>query len=184
MGINFFIMAIPSRQIGWGTEENLLWEISKQLEALLGVTYKAGTIQVPSSNIVTATLATNQTIGASDVTINYTSVDDPQGWFDNSTHKFTPTIAGYYNISYSVLWGTGTVTTGQQMNTQIHLNDSGLYISQSVVNTSIPFTQSGSNIVYLNGTTDYITITGYSSSASGSQIVQAGGGTLFNASLI
>jgi len=30
-------MAIPSRQIGWGTEENLLWEISKQLEQLTGV---------------------------------------------------------------------------------------------------------------------------------------------------
>lgn len=32
-------MAIPSRQIGWGTEENLLWEISKQLEMLTGVAY-------------------------------------------------------------------------------------------------------------------------------------------------
>ena len=34
-------MAIPSRQIGWGTEENLLWQISKQLEALTGVTYNS-----------------------------------------------------------------------------------------------------------------------------------------------
>jgi hypothetical protein len=33
-------MAIPSRQIGWGTEENLLWQISKQLEQLTGVTSK------------------------------------------------------------------------------------------------------------------------------------------------
>jgi len=30
-------MAIPSKQIGWGTEENLLWQISKQLEGLTGV---------------------------------------------------------------------------------------------------------------------------------------------------
>ena len=34
-------MGIPSRQIGWGTEENLLWEISKQLENLIGVTYNS-----------------------------------------------------------------------------------------------------------------------------------------------
>jgi hypothetical protein len=27
-------MAIPSRGIGWGTEENLLWQISKQIEGL------------------------------------------------------------------------------------------------------------------------------------------------------
>ncbi len=35
-------MAIPSRQTGWGTEENLLWEISKQLEAITGVAYSSG----------------------------------------------------------------------------------------------------------------------------------------------
>ena len=40
-------MAIPSRQIGWGTEENLLWQISKQLEYLTKVTYNA-------QNIITA----------------------------------------------------------------------------------------------------------------------------------
>ena len=28
-------MAIPSRQIGWSAKDNLLWEISKQLEALI-----------------------------------------------------------------------------------------------------------------------------------------------------
>jgi hypothetical protein len=27
-------MAIPSRQIGWGPTENLLWQISKQLEKM------------------------------------------------------------------------------------------------------------------------------------------------------
>ena len=31
-------MAIPSRQIGWSTKSNLLWQISKQLERLLCVT--------------------------------------------------------------------------------------------------------------------------------------------------
>jgi hypothetical protein len=36
LNINFYIMAIPSRQIGWSTTDNLLWEISKQLEALIG----------------------------------------------------------------------------------------------------------------------------------------------------
>jgi len=47
-------MAIPSRQIGWGTEENLLWEISKQLEALTGVAYKAGTISPFSGDFLPA----------------------------------------------------------------------------------------------------------------------------------
>ena len=31
-------MAIPSKQIGWSTTDNLLWQISKQLEQLIKVT--------------------------------------------------------------------------------------------------------------------------------------------------
>jgi len=55
-------MAIPSRQIGWGTEENLLWQISKQLEALTGVAYNANISPVsqtfnPSFTDVSGTLA-------------------------------------------------------------------------------------------------------------------------------
>ena len=42
-------MAIPSRQIGWGTEENLLWQISKQLEAITGVAYNANISPVSQS---------------------------------------------------------------------------------------------------------------------------------------
>jgi hypothetical protein len=34
-------MKIPNREIGWGPEENLLWQISKQLEYLTKVTYTA-----------------------------------------------------------------------------------------------------------------------------------------------
>ena len=177
-------MAIPSRQIGWGTEENLLWEISKQLESLTGVAYRAGSIQVPSSNIVYSKLATNQSITAgADTTINFADIQDPQGWFNSTTHVFQPTIAGYYNISYSVLWGTGTGTG--QINTQINLNGTTqLYIAQNQTNTTQPLTQSGSIITYLNGDTDYVKVTGYTSSASGSQTAQAGAGTAFSASLI
>jgi len=31
-------MSIPSKQIGWSNESNLLWQISKQLEQLIAVT--------------------------------------------------------------------------------------------------------------------------------------------------
>jgi hypothetical protein len=36
-------MAIPSRQIGWSTQSNLLWTISKELEKLICVTAKCTT---------------------------------------------------------------------------------------------------------------------------------------------
>lgn len=46
-------MAIPSRQIGWGTEENLLWQISKQLEYLIGITYNSGTTLTTTTTTTT-----------------------------------------------------------------------------------------------------------------------------------
>jgi hypothetical protein len=57
-------MAIPSRQIGWSTKSNLLWEISKQLEALTGimgrnipVTTTSTTTTVPPTTTTTTTPA-------------------------------------------------------------------------------------------------------------------------------
>lgn len=47
-------MAIPSKQIGWGTEENLLWEISKRLETLTGVIGSIG--QTTSTTTTTTTI--------------------------------------------------------------------------------------------------------------------------------
>ena len=54
-------MAIPSRQIGWGTEDNLLWQISKQLERLTQVTGNAvatttSTTTLPVYKVFTALL--------------------------------------------------------------------------------------------------------------------------------
>ena len=64
-------MAIPSRQIGWGTEENLLWQISKQLEYLTKVTYTAlnsstNTFPVPGFGDTVSTTA-----GAGTTIINF-----------------------------------------------------------------------------------------------------------------
>lgn len=50
-------MAIPSRQIGWSTTDNLLWQISKQLEYLTQVVYNSGTATSTSSTTTTTTTA-------------------------------------------------------------------------------------------------------------------------------
>lgn len=47
-------MAIPSRQIGWGTTDNLLWQISKQIQYLTQVTGNVvGQTTTASSNSLT-----------------------------------------------------------------------------------------------------------------------------------
>ena len=46
-------MAIPSRQIGWSSKNNLLWELSKQLETLNKV-WSRGSI--PTTTTTTTTI--------------------------------------------------------------------------------------------------------------------------------
>jgi hypothetical protein len=48
-------MAIPSRQIGWSTKSNLLWQISKQLERLTAVVSKNTTTTTSSTTSTTTT---------------------------------------------------------------------------------------------------------------------------------
>lgn len=69
-------MAIPSRQIGWGTEENLLWQISKQLEYLTRVVYN-----IPNNTTSTSTSTTTSTTTINPNNLSLT-VDNNSGSFD------------------------------------------------------------------------------------------------------
>jgi hypothetical protein len=46
-------MAIPSKQIGWSNESNLLWSISKQLETLAKVMYSSNTTTTSTTSTTT-----------------------------------------------------------------------------------------------------------------------------------
>jgi len=86
---------------------------------------------------------------------------DTNSNFDTSTYRFTPTVAGYYQISVS-LRGTGTSTNTQ---TSVHIYKNGsAYLSGVSTNTNLTQFPVISALVYMNGTTDYIefygTVTG------------------------
>ena len=106
-------MAIPSRQIGWGTEENLLWQISKQLEYLTGVTYNAsirpykvytailsqtGT-DAPEQNVLENTLGTGLIYTYDSLGIYYAQLES--GTFDPAK-TFINITSGYYSTPYTV----------------------------------------------------------------------------------
>jgi len=63
-------MAIPSRQIGWSTKSNLLWQISKQLEALSGIMYNRGN---PTTTTTTTIAPTTTTTSSSTSTTTTTT---------------------------------------------------------------------------------------------------------------
>jgi hypothetical protein len=51
-------MSIPSKQIGWSNESNLLWQISKQLEQLIAVTAALTTTSTTTAAPTTTTSTT------------------------------------------------------------------------------------------------------------------------------
>ena len=84
--------------------------------------------------------------------------------YDTSTSKFTPTVAGYYNITASV--GTEGSSTLNRFLIQIYKNGSGTsnYLQDSSFNgasVNQGFVICGSDLIYLNGTTDYVEIYAY-----------------------
>ena len=54
-------MAIPSRQIGWSTQSNLLWQISKRLELLIKVMGANNTTTTTTSSTSTSTSTSSTT---------------------------------------------------------------------------------------------------------------------------
>jgi hypothetical protein len=147
----------------------------------------------PSANIsatdvvVTGQLSSDQTIASAtnDVLISFVDSIDPNNWWDATSKKFTPTIAGYYNISLHVWWQAATAATNQY-NVQIRKNSNTSAIFQNQTDTGSGVSQGGSRIIYLNGSTDYVDFTAYNGD-SVSRIIQWGGagqGTWFSASLV
>ena len=98
--------------------------------------------------------------------ITFDSVDFNVGnCFDTSTSRFTPTVAGYYDINGAI--GTeGPGSTIGRILISLYKNGSAYGnwmtdIQWASQNTSQGYVISGSDLIYLNGTTDYLEFYGY-----------------------
>jgi predicted transcriptional regulator len=92
--------------------------------------------------------------------IAMTDKDDPNNWWDGSNYRFTPTVAGYYLVVGSVNFAA--VSGTYNCNIQIRKNGSTVVaITQDLLPSSISITQNATAIVYLNGSGDYVHMTGY-----------------------
>lgn len=148
-----------------------------------------GTVMV-SSNMPAflAYLNVDQTISNSTQTkIQYGSeYFDTNNNYDSTTnYRFTPTVAGYYQIN-GTLQIQGNATGTLQLS--IFKNGSRYIGLSGVLNSALlnPIT-SGSAIVYCNGTTDYIELYVFQSSGGNLSIYglgSSGGQNYFSASMV
>lgn len=88
------------------------------------------------------------------VQINTESFDTASCYDNAINYRFTPNVAGYYQVNFSVSpYTTVTSTLGM-------LYKNGSEISRGTANTSVA-AAAGSRLVYMNGTTDYLELWGY-----------------------
>jgi hypothetical protein len=102
---------------------------------------------------------------------------DTASCYNTSTYRFTPNVAGYYLLVGSI-WFTSAVVPLCQIYKNGAAHKNGLYffgITGGVFSTSI------SAIVYLNGTTDYVSFIGRT---EGNSTVTNNEGTYFQGSLV
>jgi hypothetical protein len=155
--------------------------------SITGPTGPSATISA-TNTVAQGRLAGDQSIPVTtDTLIDFIDDFDPNSWWDATSKQFTPTVAGYYNISLEVWWAAGASATNQY-NIQIRKNGNTIAIFQNQITTSTGLTQGGSKLVYLNGSTDYIDFTAYNGDSS-SRNIQWGGsstgqGTWFSATLM
>jgi hypothetical protein len=120
-----------------------------------------------------ARAASNQTISSgtwTKVTLD-TEIFDTNSCFASS--RFTPTVAGYYQINGQIsIYGTTSVFSGAFYKNGSSDNQFFLLYDTNATQRSDGAT--GSYIVYLNGTTDYIELYGNQTS-SGTVQFEAGG---------
>jgi hypothetical protein len=108
---------------------------------------------------------------------------DTNSCFNTTTNRFTPTVAGYYQINGSI-YVSGT---GQYSGCSIYKNGS-VYLSGSFINSTVGEVLSSiSTVLYLNGSTDYVELYGFSILVSGTATFIAGAGgstTKFSGALV
>jgi hypothetical protein len=129
-----------------------------------------------SGDLNSATLSTscgltgNILASGSDTIIPFTVKDDPRGWWNISTNRYSPNISGRYYISFQINWTTGTL--GNQINSQIRKNNNTISLAQHAIPTVLNLTQNNTAIVSMNGTTgDYIDFTCFTSSTSPQYVI-------------
>jgi hypothetical protein len=100
------------------------------------------------------------------VMTGYTPTFNVNGWLNTTTGRFTPQVAGYYQINAFVSYST-TGINGTGVEAYIYKNGAGYAVGVQSTGGQIGFPAvTVSDIVQFNGTSDYIDLRAYQNSGS------------------
>ena len=132
---------------------------------------QAGTV------VVKATMSTSVTVtAATKLAFNVATVN-PQGYFNTTTNRFQPLVAGYYQVNAQI-YGTAS----DWMYTDIRKNGVSEILSEQTSGANAEAVPAA-GIVYMNGSTDYLEVWSQAGGAGASLNVNPAT-TYFTASLI
>jgi hypothetical protein len=97
------------------------------------------------------------------VALNTETFDTNNNFDKDTNYRFTPTVAGYYQINGAVFM-TGNLT-GYQLS--FYKNGSINYSATYNAAATSALIMSGSNLFFCNGTTDYIELYAFATTSSG-----------------
>lgn len=125
-------------------------------------TLSASGLLSQAKNHCTVSLTAAQLIPTNaNTTINFNAKDDPNNWFNLTNRSFKPNVNGFYNLFLMVSFVSASGTA--QINAQIQKNGATIALSQSQTPNNISQTHFAQAITFMNGTTDEIIGTAYSS---------------------
>jgi hypothetical protein len=109
-----------------------------------------------------------------------TEVFDTASCFDSTTnYRFTPNVAGYYQISGALGWASGI----NARNLLMVWKNGGEYTRLQDFG-SLTYCSSGSTLVYLNGSTDYVELYVYQGGGSSQNTTASSTQTWFSGVLV
>jgi hypothetical protein len=128
------------------------------LDGTLGITSVNGAASLTAAGpAFSATNSAAQSVSATTntkVTLNIKNFDTNSNFDATTNYRFTPTIAGYYQINAQATLTVNTNNVGIQIS--IYKNGSGYAQGVSQGDGAIYPTTTVSSVIYLNGSTDYI----------------------------
>jgi len=106
---------------------------------------------------------------------------DTNSNYDTTNYRFTPTVAGYYQVSGGMGWfSAGTMS----IEFVVVYKNGVAFKNLNYFNLNTNGVINGSTLIYLNGTTDYVELYGYVSSTSTITVQGVQPQTYFQACLV
>jgi hypothetical protein len=117
------------------------------------------------------------------IAMNLEEFDTNNNYDAVTNYRFTPTVAGYYQVSGSI--GLAVISTSISVIPIIYKNGSAFKQGTTAVSssTSYPFANV-SALIYMNGTTDYLEFYGLSTGGTVSSWSAAASNNYFQAALV